>query len=61
MAQWIARRTSNPEAVGSSPTGDANHFDYAVTTEFEICRVFYGTSSSPLAIAQLVERRTVVG
>ena len=21
MAQWIARRTSNPEAVGSSPTG----------------------------------------
>ena len=20
MAQWIARRTSNPEAVGSSPT-----------------------------------------
>jgi hypothetical protein len=23
VAQWIARRTSNPEAVGSSPTGDA--------------------------------------
>ncbi len=22
MAQWIARRTSNPEAVGSSPTVD---------------------------------------
>ena len=21
VAQWIARRTSNPEAVGSSPTG----------------------------------------
>ena len=26
MAQWIARRTSNPEAVGSSPTGDVAHF-----------------------------------
>ena len=23
VAQWIARRTSNPEVVGSSPTGDA--------------------------------------
>ena len=22
VAQWIARRTSNPEVVGSSPTGD---------------------------------------
>ena len=22
MAQWIARRTSNPEVVGSSPIGD---------------------------------------
>ena len=22
VAQWIARRTSNPEAVGSSPTRD---------------------------------------
>ena len=29
MAQWIARRTSNPEAVGSSPTGDVARFkDY---------------------------------
>lgn len=26
VAQWIARRTSNPEAVGSSPTGDADIF-----------------------------------
>ena len=24
VAQWIARRTSNPEAVGSSPTGVVN-------------------------------------
>ena len=23
VAQWIARRTSNPEVVGSNPTGDA--------------------------------------
>lgn len=23
VAQWIARRTSNPEVVGSSPIGDA--------------------------------------
>ena len=23
VVQWIARRTSNPEVVGSSPTGDA--------------------------------------
>ena len=23
VAQWIARRTSNPEVVGSSPTRDA--------------------------------------
>ena len=27
MAQWIARRTSNPEAVGSSPTGDVYAFE----------------------------------
>ena len=26
VAQWIARRTSNPEAVGSSPTGDVYAF-----------------------------------
>ena len=26
VAQWIARRTSNPEAVGSSPTGDVTVF-----------------------------------
>ena len=29
VAQWIARRTSNPEAVGSSPTG--------VVTLFRLC------------------------
>ena len=27
MAQWIARRTSNPEVVGSSPTGDVFYFE----------------------------------
>ena len=27
VAQWIARRTSNPEAVGSSPTGDVHAFN----------------------------------
>ena len=27
VAQWIARRTSNPEAVGSSPTGDVAIFN----------------------------------
>ena len=26
VAQWIARRTSNPEVVGSSPTGDDRAF-----------------------------------
>ena len=26
MAQWKVRRTSNPEAVGSSPTGDVTAF-----------------------------------
>ena len=26
VAQWIARRTSNPEVVGSSPTGDDYYF-----------------------------------
>ena len=26
MAQWIARRTSNPKVVGSSPTGDERLF-----------------------------------
>ena len=26
VAQWIARRTSNPEVVGSSPTRDAISF-----------------------------------
>ena len=25
VAQWIARRTSNPEVVGSSPTGVVAH------------------------------------
>ena len=27
VAQWIARRTSNPEVVGSSPTGDVFYFE----------------------------------
>ena len=26
VAQWIARRTSNPEVVGSSPTRDGKFF-----------------------------------
>ena len=26
VAQWIARRTSNPKVVGSNPTRDENHF-----------------------------------
>ena len=26
VAQWIARRTSNPEVVGSSPTRDGKYF-----------------------------------
>ena len=35
MAQWIARRTSNPEVVGSSPTGDVfcnsfENYDFSV-------------------------------
>ena len=70
MAQWIARRTSNPEAVGSSPTGDAiilitlRVFKPSVS----LCRICSTNSRpsnwhlhKPLAIAQLVERRTVVG
>ena len=28
VAQWIARRTSNPEAVGSSPTGVVTLFSF---------------------------------
>ena len=28
MAQWIARWTSNPEAVGSSPTGEVSWMFY---------------------------------
>ena len=30
MAQWIARQTSNPEAVGSSPTRDVYAFEAKV-------------------------------
>ncbi len=30
VAQWIARRTSNPEAVGSSPTGDDLNFFFTL-------------------------------
>ena len=26
VAQWIARRTSNPKVVGSNPTRDENYF-----------------------------------
>ena len=27
VAQWIARRTSNPKVLGSTPSRDANIFD----------------------------------
>ena len=38
MAQWIARRTSNPEAVGSSPTGDV--------ARFKCCQADHGISNN---------------
>ena len=33
VAQWIARRTSNPEAVGSSPTGVVTLFSHRKHTK----------------------------
>ena len=38
VAQWIARRTSNPEAVGSSPTGDVHAFRMNVDGR-EFCEI----------------------
>ena len=44
MAQWIARRTSNPEVVGSSPTRDAIFFPQNFLSNckvlLEICRFY---------------------
>ena len=35
VAQWIARRTSNPKVVGSNPTRDKN-FLYAMRCKYSI-------------------------
>ena len=44
VAQWIARRTSNPEVVGSSPTRDAIFFPQYFLSNcellLEICRFY---------------------
>ena len=40
MAQWIARRTSNPEVVGSSPTVDDFFLNINIFL-FNIIYVYY--------------------
>ena len=36
VAQWIARRTSNPEAVGSSPTGVVSLLKRQIVKEMDM-------------------------
>ena len=49
VAQWIARRTSNPEVVGSNPTGDAI---------FSISFKMKTSHTKPLELANIMHNTT---